>query len=42
MFQSKNKNTIGSILGPEIEIDGDLKVKSNLIVYGKVYGNIIS
>ena len=42
MFQSKNKNTIGLILGPEIEIDGDLKVKSNLIVYGKVYGNIIS
>ena len=41
MFQSKN-NTIGSILGPEIEIDGDLKVKGNLIVYGKVYGNIIS
>ena len=44
MFQKKNKidNSIGSILGPEIEIDGDLKVKGNLIVYGKVFGNIYS
>ena len=44
MFQKKNKidNTIGSILGPEIEINGDLKVKGNLIVYGKVNGNIYS
>ena len=43
MFQqNKNKNSIGSILGPEIEIKGNLKVKGNLIVYGKVYGNIES
>ena len=44
MFQKKNKidNTIGSILGPEIEVNGDLNVKGNLIVYGKVNGNIYS
>tara|TARA_Y100001970_G_scaffold94838_1_gene119524 strand:- start:2895 stop:3287 length:393 start_codon:yes stop_codon:yes gene_type:complete len=43
MFQqSKNKNSIGSILGPEIEIKGDIKVEGNLIVYGKVYGSITS
>ena len=41
-MKNKIDNTIGSILGPEIEINGDLKVKGNLIVYGKVYGTIYS
>ena len=43
MFQqSKNKNSIGSILGPEIEIKGDVKAKGSLLIYGKVLGNIKS
>jgi len=43
MFQSNNmKNNMSSILGPEVEINGDVKVAGDLLIYGKVYGNIIS
>ena len=43
MFQSDKKaNSLGSIMAPEIEIKGDINVSGNLIVYGTVYGNIIS
>ena len=31
-----------SILGPELEIHGDVKVAGSLLIYGKVFGNIIS
>ena len=41
MFQSDNKqNSLGTILAPEIDIKGDIKVSGNIMVYGKVYGNI--
>ena len=43
MFQSNNmKNGMSSILGPEVEINGDVKVAGDLLIYGKVNGNIIS
>ena len=47
MFQSdKSKNKTNSktssILGPELEIHGDVKVSGSLLIYGKVFGNIIS
>ena len=43
MFQSDNKkNSLGTILAPEIDIKGDINVSGNIIVYGKVHGNIIS
>jgi len=44
MFQSDNNkdNKMSSILGPEIEIKGDVKAKGSLLIYGKVLGNIIS
>ena len=43
MFQSNNKNNnMSSILGPELEINGDVKVDGNLLIYGKVYGSIQS
>ena len=43
MFQSNNKqNTLGTILAPEIDIKGDINVSGNIIIYGKVTGNIIS
>ncbi|MBI64858.1 MAG: hypothetical protein CMG64_00995 [Candidatus Marinimicrobia bacterium] len=43
MFQSdKKSNTLGSILDPNIEINGDINVSANLIVYGKINGNVIS
>jgi cytoskeletal protein CcmA (bactofilin family) len=36
------KNNMSSILGPEVEISGDVKVTGDLLIYGKVYGNIVS
>tara|TARA_B100000214_G_scaffold363998_1_gene330092 strand:+ start:828 stop:1211 length:384 start_codon:yes stop_codon:yes gene_type:complete len=44
MFQSENNknNKMSSILGPEIEIKGDVKAKGSLLIYGKVLGNITS
>ena len=47
MFQSdKSENKINSktssILGPELEIHGDVKVSGSLLIYGKIFGNIHS
>ena len=43
MFQSNKLNGgISSILGPEVEIKGDVSVSGDLLIYGKVYGNIKS
>jgi len=42
MFQSSKINNISSILGPEVEIAGDVKVTGDLLIYGRVNGNIIS
>ena len=42
MFQANKINNISSILGPEVEIKGDVKVTGDLLIYGKVYGDIIS
>ena len=43
MFQSKKINSnISSILGPEVEIKGDVNVTVDLLIYGKVFGNINS
>lgn len=43
MFQSKKINSnISSILGPEVEIKGDVNVTGDLLIYGKVFGNINS
>ena len=43
MFQSdKPDSKTSSILGPELEIHGDVKVSGSLLIYGKVLGNIQS
>jgi cytoskeletal protein CcmA (bactofilin family) len=43
MFQSNNKSSsLGTILAPEIEIKGDITISDNIIIYGKVNGNIHS
>ncbi len=43
MFQSdKEDSKMSSILGPELEITGDVKVSGSLLIYGKVNGNIES
>ena len=40
MFQSNKDNNINSILGPEIEVKGDLKIKGDILIYGTVLGNV--
>ena len=43
MFQSeKPESKTSSILGPELEIHGDVKVSGSLLIYGKVFGSIHS
>tara|TARA_Y100000814_G_scaffold223182_1_gene167182 strand:- start:579 stop:989 length:411 start_codon:yes stop_codon:yes gene_type:complete len=43
MFQSKKtNNTISSILGPEIKIEGNIDAKGDLLIYGEVKGNVSS
>ena len=38
MFQQSN---LSSIIGPDLSIDGDISIKGNLLIYGKVNGNIV-
>jgi len=41
MFQSDKKtNSLGTILGPDIEFKGDINASGNIIIYGKIIGNI--
>ena len=40
MFQSDKKNNMSSILDPEIEVNGDLKIKGDILIYGTVLGNV--
>ena len=42
MLKNNNTNKINSILGPEVEVDGDVKVVGSILVYGKVNGNVIA
>tara|TARA_B100000579_G_C22414200_1_gene657712 strand:- start:15 stop:398 length:384 start_codon:yes stop_codon:yes gene_type:complete len=40
MFQ-KNGSTMSSIIGPDLEIKGDMNIQGDLLIYGRVNGNII-
>ena len=43
MFQSKKtNNSISSILGPEIKIEGNINAKGDLLIYGEVKGDVNS
>ena len=43
MFQkNKGKSNMSSILGADLEINGDINISGDLLVYGKVNGNITS
>ena len=43
MFRSdKLTNNISSILGNEVEIKGDVAVSGDLLIYGKIHGDIMS
>ena len=39
MFQ-QNSTTMSSIIGPDLEIKGDINIKGDLLIYGTVQGNI--
>ena len=39
MFQQNSK--MSSIIGPDLEINGDINIDGDIIVYGKVRGNVI-
>lgn len=39
MFQ-QNKNTISSIIGSDLELNGDINIKGDLLIYGTINGNI--
>ena len=41
-LENKINSKTSSILGPELEIHGDVKVAGSLLIYGKVFGNIQS
>ena len=38
MFQ---QNNMSSIIGSDLSINGDISVKGNLLIYGKINGNVI-
>tara|TARA_Y100001970_G_C13974194_1_gene719794 strand:+ start:250 stop:633 length:384 start_codon:yes stop_codon:yes gene_type:complete len=38
----KNDSKMSSILGPQLEIHGDVKASGSVLIYGKVFGNIDS
>ena len=39
MFQ-QSSNSMSSIIGPDLEINGDINIKGDLLIYGQVVGNI--
>ena len=40
MLRNNNDNKINSILGPEVEINGDINVTGSLLIYGKINGHV--
>ena len=42
MLRNKDDSKINSILGPEVEVNGDVKVVGSILIYGIVNGNIIA
>ena len=39
MFQ-QSSNSMSSIIGPDLEINGDINIKGDLLIYGQVVGSI--
>ena len=40
MLKKNSADKINSILGPEVDVDGDVKVVGSILIYGKVNGNV--
>ena len=42
MLRNNKDSKINSILGPEVEVDGDVKVIGSILIYGKVNWNVVA
>ena len=40
MLRNNNDNKINSIIGPEVEVDGDVTVIGSILIYGKINGGV--
>ena len=40
MLRNNNDSKISSIIGPEVEVDGDVKVVGSILIYGKINGSV--
>ena len=40
MLRNNNESKISSIIGPEVEVDGDVKVVGSILIYGKINGGV--
>ena len=42
MLRNNNDSKINSILGPEVEVNGDVKAVGSILIYGRINGNVTS
>ena len=40
MLLNNSDSKINSIIGPEVEVDGDVKVVGSILIYGKINGSV--
>ena len=40
MIKNKSNSKISSIIGPDVEVDGDMKVSGSILVYGTINGSV--
>ena len=40
MLRKSDNNKINSIIGPQVEVDGDVKVVGSILIYGKINGSV--
>ncbi len=40
MLRNNNDSKINSIIGPEVEVDGDVRVVGSILIYGKINGGV--
>mgnify|MGYP001214298248 FL=1 len=40
MLRNNSDSKINSIIGPEVEVDGDVRVVGSILIYGKINGGV--
>ena len=40
MLRNNSDSKISSIIGPEVEVDGDVRVVGSILIYGKINGSV--